>query len=39
VHKRDALVATLREQARNATRTHPQPDDTTETMPDLERHR
>jgi len=39
VQKRDALVAKLREEARNATRTHPKPDDKTETMPDLERHR
>jgi deoxyhypusine synthase len=39
VHKRDALVAKLREEARKATRTHPQPDDKTETMSDLERHR
>jgi len=39
VHKRDALVATLREEAKNAARTHPQPDDKTATMPDLERHR
>jgi deoxyhypusine synthase len=39
VHKRDDLVAKLREGARNATRTHPQPGDKTETMPDLERHR
>ena len=39
VHKRDALVAALRVEAKNATRTHPQPDEKTETMPDLERHR
>jgi hypothetical protein len=39
VHKRDALVAALRDEAKNATRTHPQPDEKTETMPDLERHR
>ena len=39
VHKRDALVAELRAEAKNATRTHPQPDEKTETMPDLERHR
>jgi hypothetical protein len=39
VHRRDDLVRTLREEARNARRTHPVPDDTTETMPNLERHR
>jgi deoxyhypusine synthase len=39
VHKRDGLVAKLREEARNAMRTHPQPGDKTETMPDLEWHR
>ena len=39
VHKRDALVAQLRAEAKNATRTHPRPEETTETMPDLERHR
>jgi hypothetical protein len=39
VHKRDALVAALRVEAKHATRTHPQPDEKTETMPDLERHR
>ena len=38
VHKRDALVAQLRAEAKNATRTHPRPEETTETMPDLERH-
>ena len=36
VHKRDALVAQLREEASNATRTHPKPHEKTETMPDLE---
>ena len=39
VHKRDALVAQLRDEAKKATRTHPEPDEKTETMPDLERHR
>src|SRR5215216_2639784 len=39
VHKRDALVASLREQARSARREHPQPDEPLDTMPDLERHR
>ena len=39
VHKRDALVAQLRSDAKNAIRTHPAPAETTETMPDLERHR
>jgi deoxyhypusine synthase len=32
-------VAQLRSEARTATRTHPQPHEKTETMPDLERHR
>jgi hypothetical protein len=39
VHKRDALVEQLRAEAKNAMRTHPEPADKTETMPDLERHR
>jgi len=39
VHKRDALVAQLRTEARNARQEHPAPDDALDTMPDLERHR
>jgi deoxyhypusine synthase len=39
VHKRKELVAALRAEAKNATREQPQPDDPTDTMPDLERHR
>jgi deoxyhypusine synthase len=39
VHQRDALVAALREQAKDARREHPQPAVETDTMPDLERHR
>ena len=39
VHKRDALVADLVKQAKGARQKHPQPDEVTETMPDLERHR
>jgi deoxyhypusine synthase len=39
VHKRDALVAALKQEAQQAKREHPQPADATETMPELERHR
>jgi deoxyhypusine synthase len=39
VHKRDELVATLKEEARAARREHQTPTDPVETMPDLERHR
>jgi deoxyhypusine synthase len=39
MHKRDALVAQLRSEAKNVTRTRPEPAEMTETMPDLERHR
>ena len=39
VHKRDELVATLKEEARAARREHQTPADPVETMPDLERHR
>jgi deoxyhypusine synthase len=39
VHKRDALVARLKREAKSATRDHPAPDDATDPMPDLERHR
>src|SRR6478752_10591152 len=39
VHRRDALVAQLRTEARNARQEHPAPDDALDTMPDLERHR
>jgi deoxyhypusine synthase len=39
IHKRDALVAQLRAEARNARQEHPAPDDKLDTMPDLERHR
>jgi deoxyhypusine synthase len=39
VHKRDALVAALKQEAQIARREHPQPADPIETMPDLERHR
>jgi deoxyhypusine synthase len=39
VHKRDALVAALRAEAKSASRQHPEPSDPTDTMPDLERHR
>jgi hypothetical protein len=39
MHKRDALVAQLRSEAKNVTRTRPEPAEKTETMPDLERHR
>ena len=39
VHKRDALVAALLREARDAKQAHPQPADPVETMPDLERHR
>src|SRR5690348_5857846 len=39
VHKREALVAALRQQAKDARREHPQPAEQTDTMPDLERHR
>ena len=39
VHKRDALVAALKREARAARRDHPAPTDPGDTMPDLERHR
>jgi deoxyhypusine synthase len=39
VEKREALVAALKREAREAKRNHPQPADPVETMPDLERHR
>ena len=39
MHKRDELVAQLKREAKSATRDHPSPEDTTDTMPDLERHR
>jgi deoxyhypusine synthase len=39
VHRRDELVATLKRDARAATRERPKPQDPVETMPDLERHR
>ena len=39
VHRRDDLVRALREEAKNARRTHPVPDEPTDTMPNLERHR
>src|SRR3954462_11358985 len=39
VHKRDALVSQLRADAKNARREHPVPQDSLDTMPDLERHR
>jgi deoxyhypusine synthase len=39
VHRRDELVQALRDEARNARRDHPQPEDALDTMSDLERHR
>ena len=39
VHKRDALVAALKQEAQKAQREHPMPADPIETMSDLERHR
>ncbi|MNC96246.1 deoxyhypusine synthase-like protein [compost metagenome] len=39
VHQRAALVAALKQQALDARRQHPQPDEPLDTMPDLERHR
>jgi hypothetical protein len=39
VHKRDALVAALKQEALTARREHPEPADALDTMPDLERHR
>ena len=39
VHTRDALVATLKQEALEAKRAHPQPADALDTMGDLERHR
>ena len=39
VHRRDALVATLKQEAKSAIREHPEPEDPIDTMPDLERHR
>ena len=37
--KRDALVEALKAEARTAKRDHPAPQDTTDTITDLERHR
>ena len=39
VHKRDALVAALKQEAQSAKKEHPEPAEVTDTMPDLERHR
>jgi hypothetical protein len=39
VHRRDELVAHLRQEAKSAKRDHPAPADSGDTMPDLERHR
>jgi hypothetical protein len=39
IHKREALVAQLRDEAKKATRTRPEPGKKTETMPGLERLR
>src|SRR5918999_35739 len=39
VHQRDALVAALLRQAKEARKTHPEPAEKTDVMPDLERHR
>ena len=39
VHKRSELVDALKSEARAAKRDHPSPEDATDTMPDLERHR
>ena len=39
VHKRDALVAALKDEAMRARRDEPEPADVLDTMPDLERHR
>ena len=39
VHKRDALVGALKKEATEAKREHPEPEEKTDTMPDLERHR
>jgi deoxyhypusine synthase len=39
VHQREALVAALKTEALRAKRERPQPEETIETMPDLERHR
>jgi hypothetical protein len=39
VHRRDELVRALRAEAKNAKRTHPVPDESTNPMPNLERHR
>jgi deoxyhypusine synthase len=39
VHKREALVAALKQEATQASREHPVPADPVDTMPDLERHR
>ena len=39
VHQRDALVATLKQEARSAIREHPESEDPSDTMPGLERHR
>jgi deoxyhypusine synthase len=39
MHKREALVASLKQQAMEASRAHPVPADPMDTMPDLERHR
>jgi deoxyhypusine synthase len=39
MYKRDALVASLLDQAKSARQEHPEPEEPLETMPDLERHR
>jgi deoxyhypusine synthase len=39
VHRRDELVASLKREAQSARREHPMPQDSFDTMPDLERHR
>jgi deoxyhypusine synthase len=39
VHKREQLVAALREEATRARREHAAPAEPADTMPDLERHR
>ena len=39
IHKRDGLVARLRTEAKSARSEHPQPQESLDTMPDLERHR
>jgi deoxyhypusine synthase len=39
VHQRETLVAALKQEALVARREHPEPAETLDTMPDLERHR